>query len=75
MVVRGSVRRVASTATRLRPVAAPDLHPPDISAWLRLRRGLDARRAVRAQGRRFRKDPERFLGSIENVMLNQMLPT
>ncbi len=70
MVVRGSVRLVASTATRLRRTSAADL-----PAWLRLRRALDARRSVRVQGRRFRKDPEGFLRSIEDMLLNEILPT
>ncbi len=73
MVVRGSVRLVASTATRLRPIAPAELIPADPAAWRGLRRDLDARRLTRTQGRRFRKDPEGFLRSIEDVLLNETL--
>jgi hypothetical protein len=73
-VVRGSVRAVASAATRLRPIAVADLVPSDVSAWRDLRASLERRQAVRAQGRRFRRDPVAYLRSLEESLINQTLP-
>jgi hypothetical protein len=74
-VVRGSVRLVAATATRLRPVETEDLIPSDLAAWRRLREGLERRQAVRTLGRRFRRDPAAYLKSLEDSLINQALPT
>ena len=73
-VVRGSVRVVAAAATRLRPVAAADLVPSDLKAWRDLRGSLERRQAVRALGRRFRRDPVAYLQSLEDFLINQTLP-
>ena len=73
-VVRGSVRLVASAATRLRPVAGPDLVPSDLSAWRELRDGLERRQAVRTLGRRLRRDPVGYLKTLEDSIINQALP-
>jgi hypothetical protein len=73
-VVRGSVRLIAAAATRSRPVGAADLIPSDLGAWRELRRSLGRRQAVRALGRRFRRDPEAYLRSLEDTLINQALP-
>jgi hypothetical protein len=73
-VVRGSVRLIAAAATRSRPVGVTDLIPSDVAAWRELRRSLGRRQAVRALGRRFRRDPEAYLRSLENSLINQSLP-
>ena len=73
-VVRGSVRIVASAATRMGPVTAADLVPVDIGAWRSLRGELEARRNGRTLGRRFRRDPDGYLGSIEDALLKPALP-
>ena len=73
-VVRGSVRVVAAAATRLRPVAAADLVPSDLRAWRDLRGSLERRQAVRTLGRRFRRDPEVYLRSLEDSLINPTLP-
>jgi hypothetical protein len=73
-VVRGSVRLVASAATRLRAVKGPDLVPSDLSAWRELREGLERRQAVRTLGRHFRRDPLGYLKSLEDSIINQTLP-
>lgn len=73
-VVRGSVRLIAAAATRSRPVGVADLIPSDLTAWRELRRSLGRRQAVRAQGRRFRRDPEAYLRSLEEALINQALP-
>ncbi len=72
-VVRGAVRVVASAATRLRPIAATDL-VVSVSAWRDLRGRLERRQAVRTRGRRFRRDPDAYLRSLEETLINQALP-
>lgn len=74
-VVRGSVRLVAAAATRLRPIEASDLVPSDRKAWQELRDRLERRRAARVLGRRFRRDPVAYLGSLEDSLIKQALPT
>jgi hypothetical protein len=74
-VVRGSVRIVAATASRLRPIGVEDLVPSDVRAWHSLRASLERRQAVRALGRRFRRDPEAYLQSLEQILINQALPS
>jgi hypothetical protein len=73
-VVRGSVRLIAAAATRSRPVGVADLIPSDVAAWRELRRSLGRRQAVRALGRHFRRDPEAYLRSLEDSLINQTLP-
>ena len=73
-VVRGSVRLVASAATRLRPIGAEDLVPSDLGAWRDLRGSLERRQAVRTLGRRFRRDPGACLRSLEASLIKQALP-
>jgi hypothetical protein len=73
-VVRGSVRLVAAAATRLRPIEAADLIPSDLADWRSLRGSLERRQAVRTMGRHFRKDPVAYLKSLEDSLINQILP-
>jgi hypothetical protein len=76
LVVRGSVRLVAATATRLRgAVRGEDLAPPDLGAWRRLRSGLERRQGVRAQGHRFRHDPQGYLQRLEEALIKGLLPS
>ncbi len=72
-VVRGAVRVVASAATRLRPIEATDL-VVSVSAWRDLRGRLERHQAVRTLGRRFRRDPDAYLRSLEQTLINQALP-
>jgi len=74
-VVRGSVRLVAAAATRLRSIDAAGLIPADLKRWHDLRGSLERRQAVRTLGRRFRRDPVAYLKSLEDVLINQALPT
>ena len=75
LVVRGSVRLPAALATRLRgEVSGADLAPSDPDAWRALRAGLERRQAVRAQGRRFRRDPAAYLRELENSLIKGTLP-
>jgi hypothetical protein len=75
LVVRGSVRLPAAVATRLRgEVRGGDLAPSDPDAWRELRAGLERRQAVRAQGRRFRRDPVTYLQELEDALIKETLP-
>jgi hypothetical protein len=77
LVLRGSVRLVAATATatRLRPVAAGELARADRGAWADLRPRLDRRRQARALRTRFRRDPDAYLGQLEQLLLQPALPS
>ena len=75
LVVRGSVRLPAAVATRLRgEVRAEDLAPSDAEAWRELRAGLERRQAIRARGRRFRRDPAAYLQELEDSLVKETLP-
>lgn len=74
-VVRGSVRLMASAATRLRPFDGAELAPSDSASWRKLRGSLDRRRATRTLGRRFRRDPAAYLRSIEEALIKKTLPS
>jgi hypothetical protein len=73
-VVRGSVRLVAAATTRSRPIGVGDLVPSDLTRWRDLRGRLERRQAVRTLGRRFRQDPVAYLKSLEDSLINQILP-
>jgi len=73
-VVRGSVRVVAAAAARLRPIDAAALVPSDLKKWRDLRGSLERRQAVRTLGRRFRRDPVAYLRSLEDSLINPVLP-
>lgn len=75
MVVRGPVRLIAATATRLRPIEGADLVPTDLAAWRSLRGGLERRREVRAMGHRFRRDPGAYLQSLKETLIKPVLPS
>ncbi len=75
MVVRGSVRLVAATASRLRRVEAAELAPPDVTAWRSLRAALERRGMTRTWGRRFRQAPKAYLQSLEAILIKLTLPS
>ena len=75
MVVRGSVRLVAATASRRVPIDAAELAPSDLGAWRRLRETLEGRQEARAQGHRFRHDPACYLKSLEDALIKPALPS
>jgi len=74
-VVRGSVRLVAAATTRLRTIEVADLVPANVAAWRELRQSLERRQATRTLGRRFRRDPQAYLASLEESLINQILPS
>ena len=66
MVVRGKVRIVAATATRIRrPVGA---------AWRALRRELEGRQELRVLGRRYRLKPRAYLRRLEKLLKSALPP-
>ena len=74
-VVRGSVRLVSAAATRTRTIEVTDLIPSDPAKWRELRSRLERRQNIRTLGRRFRKDPDTYLKSLEDTLINQTLLT
>jgi hypothetical protein len=74
-VVRGSVRVLASTATRLQPFGEYELRHPNLERWRCLRESLQQRQEARRQQARFRKDPAAYLAHLEAVTLQQSLPS
>jgi hypothetical protein len=75
MVVRGSVRLISATATRLRPIEGAGLVPSDLAAWRSLRGGLKRRQEVRAMGHRFRRNPMAYLHTLKESLIKQALPS
>ncbi len=75
VVVRGSVRIVASVASRLHPFAGPELYPPDLTRWRALRSELNHRHEARRMQRRFRASPESYLAVLEEKLSKERLPT
>ena len=74
LVVQGSVRVVASLATRLRPEEGLKLRTGYVEDWRRLRAELDKRRENRRKQRRFRHDPADYLSRLEERCLHPSLP-
>ena len=73
-VLHGPVRVVASAMTRIRPYSAADLAPQDRARWQQLRQAIRERFARRAQGYRFRRDPDSYLVQLEEACLKLTLP-
>ena len=74
-VVRGSVRALASTASRLHLVSEYDLRHPNWDRWRDLRQSLELRQEARRQQGRFRKDPTAYLATLEARLLKPSLPS
>jgi hypothetical protein len=70
VVIRGSVRMVATVASKTRLFSAQDLCPRDPHQWQLLRQQLSYREHTRCQQRRFRKDPTGYLAHIETRLLS-----
>jgi hypothetical protein len=75
LVVRGSVRVVAAIATPPAGFAAPDIRPANVESWRTLRASLQKRRESRRAQLRFRRDPQAYLGRLEEQLLKQALPS
>jgi hypothetical protein len=73
-VLRGEVRLIAATATRLRPPDVRELGGVNRDAWTELRRRLDRRRHARTLRTRFRRDPDAYLAALEQRTCQPTLP-
>ena len=74
-VLRGEVRLIAATATRLRPIGARELGEASHVAWRDLRHRLEQRRHARTLRTRFRRDPDAYLANLEQQLCQLTLPT
>ena len=74
-VVRGSVRVLAATASRLHIFGEYELRHPDPARWTSLRRSLELRQEARRQQGRFRKNPTAYLATLETRLLKPSLPS
>ncbi len=68
LVVRGSVRVVATIVTQNNHFHGSDLAPRDLAQWRTLRKQVDYRHEARCEQHRFRKDPERYLHALEEQL-------
>jgi hypothetical protein len=75
MVVRGSVRVMAAVATPPEGLSAADIRPADVQGWRALRSSLEKRRESRRVQLRFRRDPQAYLGKLEEQLLKLTLPS
>jgi hypothetical protein len=73
-VLHGSVRLVAGVATRLRQFTATELAPSNTGRWQQVRQAIRHRFALRAQGRRFRRNPDAYLAHLEDAYFRLALP-
>jgi hypothetical protein len=73
-VLRGEVRLIAATATRLRPPNARDLGRVSRRRWTELRQRLDQRRHARTLRTRFRRNPHAYLAELEQLAQQPALP-
>jgi Transposase, Mutator family len=67
LVVLGSVRVIASLATRLRPNEGLQLPAGYVEQWRTQRAALEKRREARRQRRRFRRTPTAYLHKLEEL--------
>lgn len=74
LVLRGEVRVIAATATRLHPPTASDLGCVSRERWRDLRQRLEPKRLARTLRARFRRDPARYLAALEQQARQQALP-
>jgi hypothetical protein len=74
MVLRGPVRLIAATGSRTESLTPRDLAPTDLDAWRRQRAELEQRREARMQRFRFRRNPDAYLKTLEDQLLQPALP-
>ena len=73
-VLRGEVRLIAATATRLHPPTPRDLGRVSRERWRDLRERLDQRRRARTLRTRFRRNPAAYLAALEQQACQPALP-
>ena len=74
LVVRGPVRVVAAVATALHPFTGPEIRPIDLAQWQAVRQSVEYRHETRRAQLRFRRDPDAYLGQLEELLLQLGLP-
>lgn len=74
LVLRGEVRLIAATVTRLHPPTARDLGQVSLERGRDLRLRLEQRRLARTRRTRFRRDPDGCLAAFEQKARQQALP-
>jgi transposase len=72
LVVRGSVRVLAATLTRLAPISAQDLAAVDPVKWRETRARLKQRHHARVLRSRFRRNPAAYLAALEQRAFQQL---
>ena len=72
LVVRGSVRVLAATLTRLAPISAQDLAAVDLVKWRETRARLKQRHHARVLRSRFRRNPATYLAALEQRAFQQL---
>jgi hypothetical protein len=73
-VLRGEVRVIAATATRLHPPTTRELGRVSRKRWANLRRRLAPRRQARTLRTRFRRHTEAYLAELERKACQSVLP-
>jgi hypothetical protein len=74
-ILRGAVRLVAALSTRTRTFSSHELAPHDLQQWRKLRSRLEQRGEQQRRQCRFRKDPQAYLTSLEEMLVKLTLPT
>jgi hypothetical protein len=74
-VLRGEVRLIAVTATRLHSPTSRDLGRVSRNRWQELREQLDQRRHARTLRARFRRNPAAYLTALEQQACQPALPS
>lgn len=75
LVVSGASKILAGLATRQRPEEGLALPEGYVSGWQRKRLELERRREARRQQGRFRRDPDRYLEKMEELLIQISLPS
>ena len=73
-LVERNLLRAGFVASRLQRWMAAELVPSSVAAWREVRQSVQARFATRAQGLRFRRDPDAYLRALEQQFLTSGLP-
>jgi hypothetical protein len=73
-VLRGAVRLVAAVSTQARAFAGHELVPHDAGQWRQLRSRLEQRCEQQRRQCRFRKNPQAYLSSLEELLVKLTLP-
>ncbi len=73
LVIRGSVRIVASVASQHYHFRGPELQPHNLAQWRLLRTQVNGRHEARGEQYRFRKAPVEYLAALEKKLCQQTM--